>query len=292
MGALVLASLPAVGACADDKDKPRPNTPAQQLQALLAEHGKATTELYKPVQDAKTAEEQERIFDKERIDEKLQKLNAEYARRVFELANEHSGERTVVGDALAWVVRNAENTPEAAKAVEAIIRDHLNDKNQEIDNLLQSLPYNVSEAGERLLRAAAAKLEDKERRTRARCFLAQNLKNRAAAANLAKVLDEKTRKQVERFRGKDYLDRLAAGDPAQLLKEAESFYEVLARDSGDVKVFNEPIKELVASELFEIRHLAIGKVAPQIEGEDIDGKSFKLGDYRGKVVVLDFWGHW
>jgi len=38
--------------------------------------------------------------------------------------------------------------------------------------------------------------------------------------------------------------------------------------------------------------LAIGKVAPEIEGEDVDGKKFKLSDYRGKVVVLDFWGDW
>jgi hypothetical protein len=39
-------------------------------------------------------------------------------------------------------------------------------------------------------------------------------------------------------------------------------------------------------------NLAVGKTAPEIEGEDIDGKRFKLSDYRGKVVVLDFWGHW
>ena len=44
--------------------------------------------------------------------------------------------------------------------------------------------------------------------------------------------------------------------------------------------------------LFEARHLAIGKVAPDIQGEDIDGKKFKLSDYRGKVVVIDFWGNW
>ena len=24
----------------------------------------------------------------------------------------------------------------------------------------------------------------------------------------------------------------------------------------------------------------------------LDGQKFKLSDYRGKVVVLDFWGHW
>ena len=35
-----------------------------------------------------------------------------------------------------------------------------------------------------------------------------------------------------------------------------------------------------------------GQPAPEIEGEDIDGKRFKLSDYRGKVVVLDFWGNW
>jgi hypothetical protein len=38
--------------------------------------------------------------------------------------------------------------------------------------------------------------------------------------------------------------------------------------------------------------LNIGQVAPEIEGEDLDGKHFKLSDYRGKVVVLDFWGNW
>jgi cytochrome oxidase Cu insertion factor (SCO1/SenC/PrrC family) len=38
--------------------------------------------------------------------------------------------------------------------------------------------------------------------------------------------------------------------------------------------------------------LQVGRVAPEIEGEDIDGVQFKLSDYRGKVVLLDFWGHW
>jgi len=37
---------------------------------------------------------------------------------------------------------------------------------------------------------------------------------------------------------------------------------------------------------------AVGQVAPEIEGEDLDGVPFKLSDYRGKVVVLDFWGNW
>jgi cytochrome oxidase Cu insertion factor (SCO1/SenC/PrrC family) len=36
----------------------------------------------------------------------------------------------------------------------------------------------------------------------------------------------------------------------------------------------------------------VGDRAPEIEGEDLDGVKFKLSDYRGKVVVIDFWGNW
>jgi cytochrome oxidase Cu insertion factor (SCO1/SenC/PrrC family) len=36
----------------------------------------------------------------------------------------------------------------------------------------------------------------------------------------------------------------------------------------------------------------IGDVAPDIAGEDIEGTSFRLRDYRGKVVVIDFWANW
>lgn len=45
-------------------------------------------------------------------------------------------------------------------------------------------------------------------------------------------------------------------------------------------------------ELFELRNIAVGTVAPDIEGEDVDGKQFRLSDYRGKVVLLDFWAFW
>jgi hypothetical protein len=44
--------------------------------------------------------------------------------------------------------------------------------------------------------------------------------------------------------------------------------------------------------LFEVEQLAIGCQAPEIEGVDVEGVAFKLSDYRGKVVLLDFWGFW
>lgn len=43
---------------------------------------------------------------------------------------------------------------------------------------------------------------------------------------------------------------------------------------------------------FKKERLQVGMVAPDIEGEDVDGNRFSLSDYRGKVVVLDFWGDW
>ena len=36
----------------------------------------------------------------------------------------------------------------------------------------------------------------------------------------------------------------------------------------------------------------VGQLAPEIAGQDLDGTQFKLSDYRGKVVLLDFWGDW
>lgn len=35
-----------------------------------------------------------------------------------------------------------------------------------------------------------------------------------------------------------------------------------------------------------------GQPAPEIDGEDLNGQHFKLSDYRGKVVLLSFWGDW
>ena len=44
--------------------------------------------------------------------------------------------------------------------------------------------------------------------------------------------------------------------------------------------------------IYELEHLQIGMAAPEIEGADADGKKVALSQFKGQVVVLDFWGFW
>lgn len=42
----------------------------------------------------------------------------------------------------------------------------------------------------------------------------------------------------------------------------------------------------------ELDNVVVGRPAPAIEGPTMDGQPRRLADYRGKVVVLVFWGTW
>jgi hypothetical protein len=70
-----------------------------------------------------------------------------------------------------------------------------------------------------------------------------------------------------------------------LLDEAETMLKQVAEH--DPKLVPQ-VKELQ----FALAKLTTGRTAMEIEADDLDGKKFKLSDYRGKVVVLDFWGNW
>ena len=100
-------------------------------------------------------------------------------------------------------------------------------------------------------------------------------------------------KRVEQFYGKEFVEQLRARKPDQLVKESEELFQRVIDKYGDLRQYGQvTFGKSAAGELFEMRNLAIGKPAPDIQGEDIDGKKFKLSEYKGKVVVIDFWGHW
>lgn len=81
-----------------------------------------------------------------------------------------------------------------------------------------------------------------------------------------------------------------ASDPA-ILELAKK----IAKDYADVKFPFDDSKtygDMAAGFVFVAENLSIGKQAPDFESVDENGQKFKIGDYRGKVVVLDFWGYW
>lgn len=85
----------------------------------------------------------------------------------------------------------------------------------------------------------------------------------------------------------------AAEIPAAERERALAIAKRLQGELGELKNFKGvTFKEAAAGDIFQLERLNIGMQAPEIEGQDLDGVPFKLSDYRGKVVVLDFWGNW
>lgn len=57
--------------------------------------------------------------------------------------------------------------------------------------------------------------------------------------------------------------------------------------ADDARMLAEVSNKLRVREVF-----GLGMVAPDIEGIDLDGEAFKLSDYKGKIIFVDFWGDW
>jgi hypothetical protein len=58
------------------------------------------------------------------------------------------------------------------------------------------------------------------------------------------------------------------------------------------KVTDARLAQQVKSLIAEQETFGNGMTAPDIAGHDLDGVAFKLSDYKGKVIFLDFWGDW
>ncbi|HUJ72924.1 MAG TPA: TlpA disulfide reductase family protein [Verrucomicrobiae bacterium] len=92
-----------------------------------------------------------------------------------------------------------------------------------------------------------------------------------------------------------------AGSSQTVFRQAEQLFETVAKKYADCPNFESgpglrqpkpTLGDQAVVELYECRHLTPGKVAPEIEGEDLNGLLIRLSDYRGKVVVLSFWASW
>ncbi len=94
-----------------------------------------------------------------------------------------------------------------------------------------------------------------------------------------------------------YIGYIISTDRRSVSVEAERLFKRAIDEFGDIlydqrMVPGQPkrtIAEVARAEWNESR-TAVGSVAPDIDGEDVNGKRIKLSDFRGKVVVLSFTG--
>jgi hypothetical protein len=261
-GALaLLVFIPAAWALDDAKDKPKPDkklTPAEEFRSLVKDFENKQQEVMKAYQAAKTDEERNKAFTN-------WPKPQDYSGKILKLAQDNPKD-AFVPEALVWIVQQARFGPDANKALDILLTDHA--KSEKLKDVCQSLGYSGSPETEKHLRSILEKSPHKDVQGTACLVLGQYLRGQTERPGLKDDAREK------------------------LAKEAETVLERAANEYGGVKMYNKTVGDLAKTELFEARNLAIGKEAPEIAGEDIDGKKFKLSDYRGKVVVLDFWGNW
>jgi hypothetical protein len=284
-----MAGMPAVGA-SDDPNKVEAQskkTPKEQFQAVLDEYQEAQRGFSQAYSKANTDEERSKI-----VTEKYPKAD-EYARRFLAVADAAPDDPAAV-DALIWYVQLGRGG-DTSKAMTRLAEKHAADP--KVARVVSTLAYSNSPSGEALLRAVIEKNRDRIARGNATMALAKFLKNRVDLIASLRGDDQNSRRIEQLLTSREGYDqaalaRLKATDSTALRKEIESLFEQVVKDFGDINVGRATLGKQAAGELNEIRTLGIGRPCPEIVGEDIDGKSFKLSEYKGKVVVIDFWGDW
>jgi thiol-disulfide isomerase/thioredoxin len=233
----------------------------------------------------------------------------EFAPRFVALAEKEPDDPASV-DALFWVVDRARNVnvgigrlaTHHQRAVEMLARSRRLDEAR-VGAACRFTLDRPTPWTERFLRDLPDRLKSRDARGLVDLGLARLLQTRAALAR-DPWFDEAEPHSFAAYT-RDALDPgyvayIRRTDPKACEAEAERLFERAARYFGDVISrkdprpggHNETVAEVAERQLKELRTLALGRVAPEIEGQDAEGRAFKLSDYRGKVVVLTFSGNW
>jgi thiol-disulfide isomerase/thioredoxin len=262
------ADFQAVLAELDRRSPSTPPTAAQQLQFLQREVGLAQAAYAFYQQRAQS------VAEKKRAQTRMPRVEP-FAERFLQFAQAHRDSPSAV-QALMWVLENTRapaggrQTAQAKLrqwALEALERDHF--QKPEMADVCQRLAETPAPDFEKLLRAAVARHKQRD---------VQGLAGYALALSLAR--------QAEQARA------TSTSEADALSRKAEEQLEQLVKDHASITLGQTTLGEAAREKLYELRHLTVGRVAPEIDGEDLAGKRFKLSDYRGKVVVLDFWANW
>lgn len=285
-----LALLASIGAswqpCSAQGDAPPPGTsPAERLRAIEDAQARALQTYQAGLQGS----------DPDRRGEAVDAYLAAVAANsdlALELAETSPADPAAIG-ALVFVIRTAKAGPSdhSERAVALLSRDHA--KDQGIGEACQSVFFLFDRAGaERFLRAVLKENPGRVERGSACLALGRLLAYRAKMTRWLRDNPDRIDDFATHLGKEGFAKFLNESDAPAMEEEAAGLLERAATEYGDVKEDGIPLAEIAGGELFELRFLSIGKPAPEIEGEDVDGQRFKLSDYKGKVVLLTFSGNW
>ncbi len=189
--------------------------------------------------------------------------------------------------------------PHYDRAVALLIRDHLDD--ERLKEICRRVAKGLSPSAETLLRTAMEKSRNRDVRGVACLGLAEYLLTKAEVAKDPWFQDKEKMKDpfaafiVARLEP-DYFLYLRGSRPPEAYAESRRLFERALKDYSDVVFWQAPTDPARRTMIGEITRrmlnefpTKVGAPAPEIEGEDLDGKPMKLSDYRGRVVVLGFW---
>jgi hypothetical protein len=251
-------------------------TAAERLAALQAEYEKAQEEYRELYRKAESDEEKQRLYEERYPHASL------YAPRFLALAKEFPKDESAV-KALGWVLRYGRGEEELNPALDLLLKNYL--EAEALAPMCAPLRYSDVPRAGTFLRTLLEKSPHEKVRGQACYCLAHFLQRRARFAESAAKMSEKG------IRPPDYA-KYDDVDPEADRAEAEELLERVVAEFGALEHYRGDLAAAAKGDLFEMRELVVGKPAPEIEGEDIDGVPFKLSDYRGKVIFLDFWGNW
>jgi hypothetical protein len=282
---LVLAlTLPAG---AQEKENPEALGPAEQYKALVAEYRKARSEYFKAWRATGPALDRQWEFM-----EKYERPY-EFAQRFLDLAEKYPKDPIAV-EALAQVFNMATAVKPGSpglRAREILQRDYL--KSDKLSAVSEALVHRPEQA-EILLPLILKENQHRAMRGEACLALARASDSRLWLARYLRENPEKVKYYEKLDPYKERMPSALKGDLNQLEEETAARFERVAKDFGDLTHPRLGSYGAYARAMAEAarRQVRVGKGAPEIRGEDMEGKPFTLSDYRGKVVLLDFWGHW
>jgi hypothetical protein len=199
-------------------------------------------------------------------------------------------------DAAVFIVRHApwnesETNPQLLRALEVLEQYHL--KNAEMATLPSMLSRRPGPRPARLIERLSSESPHAAVRGAALYAIAERMgDDLEAAERLRATEDPEQLANQKKWLGEERFERLSKLDLSREAGARKGMLERIAREFADVGEGKDTIGARASRDLFELEHLNVGMVAPEIEGTDFDNVAFKLSDYRGKVVLLDFWGHW